>query len=339
MKKSLLALAILGAASGIASAQTSVTIYGLIDAGYLHDSGGKAAGSVSSINSGLQNGSRIGFKGTEDLGNGLSAVFLLENGYKVDDGSIDSTPAGLLFGRQAYVGLKGDFGIVKLGRQSNVLFNALAAYDPFNNGLAGDFARIFNQGGGPSGRRVDNSIVYGTPATLNGFVAEAIYGFGEQAGDASKGRQWGLSGGYIQGPVSVQVAHLRAGSTATAVVVTKNTMIGGSYDFKTVKLFSMVESNKSDAATGALDTRDWMIGATVPFGASTFITSYTNHKNKAVADSDSKQIAVGYTYSLSKRTNLYTSYSRLANDTVAKLKVETAGTTNKILSAGLRHTF
>jgi len=338
MKKLFLAFVAFGSFTEIASAQTSVTMYGLVDAGFVNDSGSKAAGSVTSINSGIQNTSRIGFKGMEDLGDGLSAVFLLENGYNVDDGSINSTPGGLLFGRQAFVGVKGDFGIVKLGRQSNPLFNTLVNYDPFNNGLAGDFARVFSIGGGPSGRRIDNSIVYGTPE-MGGFVSELIYGMGEQAGDTSKGRQMGFSAGYINGSLSFQVAQLVANSITTPVVSTKNSMIGGSYDFKKVKLYSMYEINKTDASTAAVNTRDWLLGVSAPFGASTVLASYIDHKNKALADSDSRQIAIGYTYTLSRRTDLYTSYSRLSNETLAKLKVETAGTADRIVNAGIRHLF
>ena len=120
MKKTLLALAVLGASAGVASAQQSnVTVYGIVDAGVQYKNDGNPAGKTLSLESGQQNGSRLGFKGTEDLGGGLSAIFTLENGFNVDTGTLgQSTPTTQrLFGRQAWVGLSSNsFGSVKLGR-------------------------------------------------------------------------------------------------------------------------------------------------------------------------------------------------------------------------------
>src|SRR5690606_10200795 len=115
MKKSLLALAVLGTFSGAALAQSSVTIYGVADAGIAYTDNGNPAGEQWSVESGQQSGSRLGFKGTEDLGGGLSAIFTLESGFNLDNGT--SAQGGRLFGRQAWVGLNGGFGTVKLGRQ------------------------------------------------------------------------------------------------------------------------------------------------------------------------------------------------------------------------------
>lgn len=126
MKKSLLALAVLGAFAGAASAQTNVTIYGVVDAGITHENG--AAGSVTKLATGVQSGNRLGFKGTEDLGGGLKANFQIENGFNLDTGT---QRQGALFGRQAYVGLSGNFGAINLGRQYNPVFNALDSIDPW----------------------------------------------------------------------------------------------------------------------------------------------------------------------------------------------------------------
>ena len=112
MKKSILALAVLGAVSGAASAQSSVTVYGLVDVALVRESGA-ATGASTKITSGVGAGSRLGFKGSEDLGGGLSALFLLENGFQADTGAMGQ--GGLLFGRQAYVGLQGGFGTVTIG--------------------------------------------------------------------------------------------------------------------------------------------------------------------------------------------------------------------------------
>lgn len=339
MKKSLLALAVLGAFTGAAFAQTSVTVYGVVDMGYQNDNGSNAAGSINSLVSGGQSGSRLGFKGTEDLGGGLSAIFTLENGFKSDDGSIDSSAAVRpLFGRQAFVGLQGGFGVAKLGRQYTPLYNATVSYDPFAAGLAGDYRRVILVGG----QRVDNAIVYGTPTNLGGFNAEALYALGEVAGDNAKGRHFGLSVGYANGPVSVKLAHHNGNSNPAApgaIVSTKSTALGGSYDFKVVKVSALYQTNKDDTAGANLDTRDWLVGVSAPFGASTVLASYIRHINKATSDADSNQIAIGYTYALSKRTNLYTSYARLVNDNKAKIATDTNGATDKLFNVGIRHTF
>ena len=153
MKRSLLSLAVLGTYVSMASAQTSVSIYGIADAGIgYRDSG--AAGNAKSwrLDSGQQSGSRIGFRGTEDLGSGMSATCVLENGYSIDDGNLGQS--GRLFGRQAFVGLNGGFGSLKFGRQYNPIRTALETVDPFGFGLAGNISNVFN----PYGERADNTI-------------------------------------------------------------------------------------------------------------------------------------------------------------------------------------
>ena len=163
MKKSLLALAVLGAFAGVASAQSNVKIYGVVDLGISNDNNGGAAGSVTRMDSGLLNGSRLGFMGTEDLGGGLSANFQLENGFSADTGTL--AQGGRLFGRHAWAGIAGGFGAVKLGRQMTPVYANVATYDPFVDALAGDAGRLFNH----SGSRTDNMITYGYDA--NGIRA------------------------------------------------------------------------------------------------------------------------------------------------------------------------
>jgi predicted porin len=113
MKKALLALAVLAAFAGTASAQTNVTMYGVLDMALQHENDG--VNSTTALDSGIQSGSRLGFKGTEDLGGGLKANFDLEAGVNADTGT--SSQGGILFGRQAWVGLSGGFGSLRLGRQ------------------------------------------------------------------------------------------------------------------------------------------------------------------------------------------------------------------------------
>jgi len=148
-----------------AHAQTNVTIYGLVDAGLVSERGG-SAGTVTKVTSGIGSQSRLGFKGTEDLGNGLSAIFQLETGYKIDDGSLDS--ANTIFNRQAFVGLKSkDAGTLTLGRQYTMLYNAMSQVaDPFGAGYAGSIKNLFAAKG--ANTRTSNAIVYATPS-FDGF--------------------------------------------------------------------------------------------------------------------------------------------------------------------------
>lgn len=334
MKKSLLALAILGAFTGIASAQSNVTIYGVVDVGIANENNGAAAGSVTRMDSGNLNGSRLGFKGTEDLGGGLSAIFSLENGFSADTGAM---AGGLLFGREALVGLAGGFGAVKLGRQKTVVYANSDVFDPFGDALAGDSARLFNY----SGSRTNNVLSYTYDAS--GIRAQVQYGFGEVPGDTSASRTFALMGGYRNGPIDVMLTHHRA-NDATGNVTGKTTLLGGNYNFGVVKAYAAYAWNKDVTPTGAIslgaDTRDALIGVTAPIGsAGTLIASYIRLSDKAVSNADANQIAIGYTHNLSKRTALYTSYGRLANDDGASYKVPTAGNTDKLFNVGIRHKF
>jgi predicted porin len=337
MKKSILALAVLaGFATGAAHAQTSnVSIYGIADVGFVRDSGALAAGSTSSITSGGQSASRIGFKGREDLGNGMAAIFLLESGVLMDTGASDQ--GGLLFGRQIYVGLQSKLGTVRLGRMYNPLYEARHTYDPFDGGFGGDYGRIFINGG----KRDNNAIVYDAPDNLGGVAVQALYALGEQPGDAAKARQMGLSIGYKKGPVDFKLvwdATNNNPASPAPLVTTRSTAAGGTYNFGPVMLTALAQVNSSSAAV-ALDTRDYLLGVTVPFDASKVIATYILHDNRAAADSDTRQWALGYTYALSKRSNLYTSYARLTNDRLAKLQTAALGGTDRIFSAGIRHLF
>lgn len=326
MKKSFLALALMSAFSGAAFAQSSVTIYGIVDMGVVRDDNG--SGAKTSLDSGVQNSSRLGFKGVEDLGSGLKANFVLEMGLKADTGASDQ--GGLAFGRQAYVGLSGDFGSVNLGRQKSVTYDIGDNVDPFHINLAGNMDRLFK-----TSTRTDNAITYSTNS-LSGFVGSLQYGFGEVAGNNSGNRKVGVSGVYAAGPVYAAIAYEKlndaAGNDANAG---KKTFVGGTYDFTVVKAHAAYETIKG----GTNDERIWMIGATVPFGPGAFVADFIQAKNKAVANADGKQFAIGYTYDLSKRTDIYTSFSRTTNDNNGKYNVAAAGQTDKLLNVGIRHKF
>ncbi len=217
MKKSLLALAVLGAFAGAAQAQSSVTIYGIIDTGVVYQSKVATAtggtGSKFSVNSGVIQGSRIGFKGAEDLGGGLSAVFNLEAGFSNDTGALDdSKTSNTLFRRKSVVGLTGNFGSVLVGRQTDFA-DTISAYTSVK-----DFGGwTSNAGSGLDrlqGTRTNNSVSY-TTSNLNGFTGNLMYGFGETAGQTSAGQAFGIGGKYDNGPLGLGINYYqsKAGTT------------------------------------------------------------------------------------------------------------------------------
>lgn len=323
MKKSLLALAVFGAFTGAASAQTNVTVYGIADIGLTHSRSDTAASRLG-LDSGIQSGSRLGFKGTEDLGGGLSASFQLENGFSLDSGNLGQ--GGRIFGRQAWLGLNGGFGSVKLGRQWIPAFLAVDAIDPFGTGLAGaayDWLgrNIFNG----IDVRMSNTINYSVAS--NGFSGEFAYGLGETAGNSSANRQVGFSAGYANGPLKTVVAYHDI-NDAAGTGSAKVSLAGATYNFGPATAHIGLDRQKNDAAGATtLDASNVMLGVTVPVGAGNVLASYNRLDDKSAANADMRQVALGYTYALSKRTNLYTSYAHINRN----------GVTN--INAGIRHKF
>jgi predicted porin len=339
MKKSLLAIALIGAvvAPAAALAQTNVTIYGIADVGISRVNNGTSR--LTSMDSGILNGSRLGFRGSEDLGGGLSASFQLENGYSVDNGTLRQ--GGRLWGRQAWVGLNGGFGSVRLGRQDNPIHRALDAIDPFGTGLAGNIENVFN--GYDS--RSDNVVSYLTP-TVGGFFGQLAYGFGEVPGSTSAGRLLAGLAGYKQGPFNIQLAHHNQNivTAGAAAGNDKTTMLGGVYNFDVAKLHLAYAQNRGDRrGVATTDSHDMMVGVTVPVGPGTVLGSFVRKENRLGLRPSSDQLALGYTYSLSKRTTLYTSYGRIHNDAGGTLGPDgstvASGATASVFDVGLQHRF
>lgn len=340
MKKSLLALAVLGAFAGAASAQTNVTIYGLVDAG-IQRTDTDNSGARWALDGGIQSGNRLGFKGSEDLGGGLSAIFTLESGFTLDDGQHDQ--GGRLFGRQAWVGLNGGFGTVKFGRQYAPLYTAVAAVDPFGTGLAGDLMETVNV----YGLRTDNTVNYSLAA--GPFSGQIAYSFGEVAGDKSANRQVGLSFGYANGPINAVIGyHNQENGTGTANA--RTTFVGGTYNFGVAKAHASYADNRGDAKADAIGTRlgivapavafdetfksrDFMLGVSAPVGAGSVLASFQRKDHKD-SDFEYDLIAVGYEHNLSKRTNLYTSYGhgQVSNTGIEDVK-------ENVVNVGIRHKF
>lgn len=330
MKKLILS-ALLGAAGQLALAQSATAIYGVADMGLVLERGG-AASSINKLTSGIGYGSRIGFRGTEDLGGGLSAKYVLEAGILMDTGA--SAQGGLLFGRQAYVGLGSQAGSVTLGRQYTPYYwNLLTVADPFLTGYAGTAANLMANTGG----RANNMMLYTSP-TIGGVTGELAYAFGEVAGDSAASRAIGGAIGYSGGPLNVKLAYHNA-NNATATDSTRNTLLAGNYDFGIAKAHLAYAWNKGPSTS---DSNDLLIGATIPFGPHKVLASYIVKNDKSAANRDASQAAIGYIYSVSKRTELYTAYAKINNRNGAAFIVGNGtelGSGNQAFNVGVRHFF
>lgn len=355
MNKKIIAGAILGIASGAAFAQSSVTIYGVVDAGLTYAKDYKATGhSRVGLDSGLQSGSRIGFKGTEDLGNGTAALFQLEAGFGVDDGSTKNGTG--LFTRRAVVGVSDTtLGTVLVGRKSSNIDDLASNFDAFGNGTnaaVGNVTKYDN--------RMNNGIYY-TTSTFAGFSAQAEYAFGENtstaygSNNASDGRHYGLSLNYANGPFAASLAGAHSDyKGATDSVADASSLfgysiakrdqyaLGASYDFAVVKPFALLSYAKNTQLTSANSLKDKSatVGVTAPFGASTVLASvgYVNVKENGSKANDATQYALGYTYNFSKRTNLYTAYTYVKADQSLKATATTLSGTQSF-AVGIRHKF
>lgn len=356
MKKSLLALAVLGAFAGAASAQTSITIYGVVDAGYQFekDTPGTGGEKLHRLRSGQQSGSRLGFKGTEDLGGGLQGIFTLENGFNVDDGMMGQ--GNRLFGRQAWVGLNGGFGSVKLGRQQTPLYYALNAVDPFGINLAGNAQNFFGYGlyALDPLSRTDNTLSYSTP-NFGGFSGTVAYGFGEEPGDRNVRRQVAAGLAFANGPLNVQFAYhdannasfsaANAGLTAALGTTTAATgsdlrtaFIGATFDFGVAKAHAAFADSKAETAT-EIDNRNLMLGVSAPVGPGTVMASYNRNDVRDIDEGVTDHYAIGYSHAVSKRTNLYTSFGYTKNDSGVSLNSFANGENSRLFNVGVRHTF
>jgi predicted porin len=342
MQKKLIALAVAGLASTAAFAQTNVTIYGIVDYGYSYrfdDRGIDAltnrvstAGpnSASQINGGQQSGNRLGFKGTEDLGNGLKAVFLLEQGFQSDTGA--SASSSSFYNRQAYVGLSGGFGTAVGGRLYTPHYTFVSGLDPFGAGTVGRYNNVYSvvAGAVPGSAfgnltdpvRVDNAVAYISPSfggfTVTGAFSNNASGDDSVSNNARNNTVYAVLGQYTGGALTVgaNYHYIAAGTGLQAVDNVQNFTLGGSFDFKVAKVMALYSWNEIDYASNTLlqdmTLNNYMLGATVPFGKFTAKGSYIySDGNSNIGDA--QQLALGLDYNLSKRTNLYSAYSWIDN--------------------------
>lgn len=365
MKKTLIALAVL-ASSGAAMAQSTFTLYGVADANLENVKGGSGATaaaanapktSVTRLSSGGWNGSRWGLRGSEDLGNGLKAVFTLESGFAIDDGT--SAQGGRLFGRQAFVGLEGDFGSARLGRQYSPIGNVADLVGTKNY----DVLSVAKTKAASDVYRSDNAINYKSPS-FAGFTAEGQYSFnfnGAEVPGAKVGRQFGLNGIYTNGPITAGVGFVQIQDVAAAVAGDQKrneVLFVGGYDFGMAKVMAYHSQTELGAAAtkAAEKMKIFGVSAAFPFGAFTVTPGFALAKdttgvaervnNVATAKDDAKIFTLQGIYDLSKRTAVYSNLTMVDNSAGANVGFSTAsGNVPNLdqkstgLQVGVRHRF
>ena len=312
MKWQLLVAAMLAAGVGVAHAEGSVTLYGIIDLGLTSysNTATKSGGAASLVrmDSGIAQGSRIGFKGNEDLGSGKYAFFTLENGFNADDGSFGQ--GGLLFGRQSFVGI-GDqtLGSVSLGRQYDFMANlsqfAMGALSPAGSlawGLHADAAHnlalddhIY------AGDRTNNSLKY-TSAKIDGFSFGAMYGFGEVAGNTSASATTSAYASYDQGPFSSGFGYTNI-KNSSGTDSTRMYGLGASYQLAAWKPFAVVTQVK-DINTGAKQST-FETGSIYALSALWDLSADYQFQKRAQGVGNAQAVIAMADYKISKRTDLY----------------------------------
>lgn len=349
-----------GLGTCIVHAQSSVQVYGLVDSSVAHitnvDAQGHSATKIPTLTGTFP--SRIGFRGTEELGDGLQAYFVLENGFGLDTGLTGQ--GGRLFGRQALVGLRGSWGRLSLGRQQNMTYLATQKTDV----LGPQLFSINSIDLYLPNARSDNAIGY--LGNFNGLTLGATWSFGRDAsaaggpsatncpgevpGNARACRQytgllgydtkgWGMTTSYdrMYGNTGAAGGLTAAASTDTRVTLNGFVMLGAT------KLGMGVVDRTTRAATGLTESDLYYLGISRPAGAYSFDAQVARRDTKR-SPSDVNMFVARITYSLSKRTAVYSSVGRMANKGASAVAVDAGGTVEAGMSqngfmAGLRHAF
>ena len=380
MKKTLAAVAVLGAFAGSALAADG-QLYGIVDTGlrYMHFDGDAAAAGYDAVDkfemkSGMQSGSRFGFKGTEDLGNGLTVGFILENQFDSDTGELKD---GLMFRRESSLFLQGDFGKIAMGRIGSIN-NGVSSWAQF--GMLSAFGTSWDysaqMGTWAVGAGIwDNMIAYQTP-TFAGFTVYAQYGMGSNnnENESSSDRYYALGAKYANGPLNLYLAvdsinyktADATGALANADDIDDSLTVtfGGNYDFEVVKLFAgaqYYDEAKISTAFGLLDSADyntqtyagkfkgWSLGvsANIPVAGGSVLVG-AGYMDAEAADSQKTAdkdeltrwvVSAGYDYPLSKRTNVYGILTYAQDSLEYTAKVEDQDPTVFAAMVGIRHKF
>jgi predicted porin len=356
------ACALLGTmAASTATAQSSVTVYGLLDSGLVYTTNINAAGDsitkVPSLTGTFP--SRIGFRGAEDLGNGLQAVFTLETGLALDTGVMGQ--GNRLFGRQASIGLKGAWGTLTLGRQVNMTYLAGMKADVLGPNL---FAIGSIDPYLPNARS-DNAIGY--MGNFNEFAVGATYSLGRDASAAGGPAATGCAGEVAgnakacrQMTALLGYDNKRFGATASYDILYGNVGAAGGLTSSdnsdrrtTLNLYAMLGKAKlgggvidreTKAVTGVTKSDLYYLGASYPATAMVTVDGQVAYRDIKNSDNDVTMLAVRATYALSKRTAVYAALGRMDNDGSSAVALDAGGTvgvgkTQNGLMAGMRHSF
>lgn len=361
MKKSLLALAVLGTFAGMAAAQSTVTLFGIVDVSgqsFKNGTNKQKRMGTDGINS-----SRLGFRGVEDLGGGLSAGFWLEAGLAADGGTVGggngnynanaaATGAvagspGAFFNRRSTISLIGGFGEIRLGRDYTPAFWNTTVFDPFGTNGVGQYTNLSINGLGTAGSnvyvRANNTIGYFLPGNLGGLYGQVQVSSrdGTAAAQTPNKQQSGRIG-FAAGPVNVAASY---GVSKDLPTDWKHTNIAGSWNFGFMTLMAQFDNQKA----GSLKQDTPLIGVVVPLGQGELHASFVKADQKggttAFNDADAKQVAVGYVYNLSKRTALYGTYAQIKNEGTRALSISgsqggtPAGGKSTGFEVGARHAF
>jgi predicted porin len=348
MQKKIIALAVAGLMSGAAFAQSNVTVYGVADMYYARAS---AAGNATTnvINSGGLSGSRIGFKGVEDLGGGLKALFTLEYGLNADNK--DSALGAGAATRQSFVGLTGGFGTVVAGSLQTAGYDFACANNPVGGSALDAYHKVGSLGTtrtllscGHDGR-ASNAFAYISPS-FGGFTAAWNHARVTEAAGAQATRKDAsanlLAATYANGPIGVNFVYSKISAAHTAASDdVKEWGLGGSYNLGVAKIGLQYQQNDNAIANGK--NKKWGINAAAPVGAGAVVFAYAKGKvNETAANDNPKSWTLAYTHSLSKRTTAYAGYNRVSNGgdgTFASVIAPTAGGKSSVFAAGVRHTF
>jgi predicted porin len=333
LNKKILTTAILTGFAGVAHAQSSVTLYGLIDAGITYaNHGGTGGKDLVEYGDGVSQGSRWGLRGSEDLGGGLKAIFTLENGFNSGTGALGQ--GGALFGRQAYVGLTQDgIGSLTLGRQYSFSTDYLGgSYSNGGQTVAGNYGFHINDVDQLTSSRINNSVKFSS-ANFAGLTFGAMYGFSNQAGafagapgtsGSSSAYSFGLN--YANGPFSVGAAYtdirfpgsasptfsttLANASALTGTSVAKDLAtagVGARYAIGPATLYALWTHTNIEQITGHMTTFNaYDAGGKYAFTpALTGALGYTYMQAKDLTNGHWNQIDASVDYALSKRTDVY----------------------------------
>lgn len=370
MKKTIITLSIL-TPFALAQAQSSVTVYGVLDAAVSVGRGGAPGTSSQRLDSGVGPGSRLGFRGTEDLGDGLRALFVLEAG--LDSGTGVSQQGGVFFGRQAYVGIgSGQSWSLTMGRQYSPTELALTAVDALGQNYWGSSAgygigtlqspgagAVMGAGCQGATVRINNSIQ--GAVTAGKVSGKLMLGAGDESPTGS-GRVINPSLTYSDGPLLLAAAYTRIRQCAQDIPAAAHpgwqseTLIGGSYNFGPAALYSGYynfnpsEANKVVGPTTFTNHTVMWLGTRIPVGKTGTILAQVAHlkQERSAGDATGTLIGLSYLHDLSKRTRLYVSTARLKNNAQAKFSLAGAtasqaaggfGASPKVISVGMTHVF